>query len=137
MSRVKNSVTTRKRRKKILKQAKGYWGRKSKLYKTAKESVMRALKYAYRDRKVRKRNFRSLWITRINAACFSRNISYSQFITGIKKANITLNRKILAYLATEDPASFDKIAEQAKIALNTDATANKTNRENNKTCQIG
>lgn len=117
MSRVKNSVATRKRRKKILKQAKGFWGRKSKLFKTAKEAVQRALQYAYRDRKVRKRNFRSLWITRINAACRNRNISYSQFIAGMKKANITLNRKMLAYIAIEDSKSFDKIVEEAQNAI--------------------
>lgn len=117
MSRVKNSVTTRRRRKKVLKQAKGYWGRKSKLFKTAKEAVMRALQYAYRDRKVRKRDFRTLWITRINAACRNRNISYSKFIAGIKKANINLNRKILAYLAVEDSQSFDKVAEEARKAV--------------------
>ncbi len=112
MSRVKN-LATGKRRKKVLKQAKGYWGRKSKLYKTANETVLRALQYAYRDRKVNKRNFRSLWITRINAACHTRNISYSKFIAGIKKANITLNRKILAYIAMEDPESFNSIVEEA------------------------
>lgn len=117
MSRVRNSVTTRRRRKKILKQARGYWGRKSKLFKSAKESVMRALHYAYRDRKVRKRNFRTLWITRINAACYHRNIPYNKFIRGIKKANIILNRKILAYIAVEDPESFDKIVEEARNAL--------------------
>ncbi|MBU1077871.1 MAG: 50S ribosomal protein L20 [Spirochaetes bacterium] len=117
MSRVKNSVATRKRRKKILKQAKGFWGRKSKLFKTAKEAVMRALRYAYRDRRARKRNFRSLWIARINAACRNRNISYSKFIAGMKKANIILNRKILAYIAVEDAASFDKIADEARNAI--------------------
>ncbi len=116
MSRVKNSASTRKRRKKVLKQASGYWGRKSKLFKTAKESVMRALQYAYRDRKAKKRNFRSLWITRINAACYKRDISYSKFIAGIKKAKINLNRKILAYLAVEDFESFDKIVEEARNA---------------------
>lgn len=117
MSRVKNSPVTRKRRKKILKQAKGYWGRKSKLFKTAKEAVMRALQYAYRDRKARKRDFRSLWISRINAACHSRNISYSKFIAGLNKANIQLNRKILAYIAVNDSESFDKITEETRKAV--------------------
>lgn len=117
MSRTRNSVSTRKRRKKILKLAKGYWGRKSKLYKSAKETVMRALQYAYRDRKARKRNFRSLWIIRINAACHNRNISYNKFITGTKKAKIILNRKILAHIAVEDPESFDKIVEEARNAI--------------------
>ncbi len=126
MSRVKNSVTTRKRRKKVLKQAKGYWGRRSKLYKTAKETVMRALRYSYRDRKARKRNFRTLWITRINAACYNRKIPYNKFIAGMKKTNIILNRKILAYLAVEDPESFDKIVDEVRNAPGQDQPDSKS-----------
>lgn len=116
MSRVKTSVTTRKRRKKVLKQAKGYWGRRSKLYKTAKETLMRALQYAYRDRKAKKRIFRSLWIIRINAACKSHNISYNAFMAALKKANIILNRKILAFIAMEDPQGFEAIIKEAGVA---------------------
>ncbi len=117
MSRVKNSVATRKRRKKYLKAAKGYYGRKSKLYKTAKEAVMRAWQYAYRDRRVRKREFRRLWITRISAACKLNGISYSQFINGLKKANILLNRKMLSNIAATDPATFSSIVEEVKNVL--------------------
>ncbi len=117
MSRVKNSVATRKRRKKYLKAAKGYYGRKSKLYKTAKEAVMRAWQYAYRDRRVRKREFRRLWITRISAACKLNGISYSQFINGLKKANILLNRKMLSNIAATDPDTFSSIVEEVKSVL--------------------
>lgn len=116
MSRVKNSVATRKRRKKVLKQAEGYYGRKSKLFKTAKETLNRALRFAYRDRKVNKRYFRGLWITRINAALERQGVSYSQFIGHLKKSGILLNRKMLAYLAFEDPETFDKVLEEVKKA---------------------
>lgn len=114
MPRAKYSVPSRKRRKKILKMAKGFWGRKSKLYRVAKTTLLKALQYAYRDRKVKKREFRKLWITRISAACKQRNISYSKFINGLKKANILINRKILAYLAVNDKEVFDKIVETVK-----------------------
>jgi large subunit ribosomal protein L20 len=114
MPRAKNMVASRARRKKILKLAKGYRLSKSKLYKTAKESVERALAYAYRDRKQKKRNFRKLWITRINAACRQNDISYSRFIGGLKTKNIDLNRKVLADIAFSDPAAFAKIVEQVK-----------------------
>lgn len=117
MSRVKNSVATNKRRKKVLKQAKGFYGRKSKLFKTAKETLQRALRYAYRDRKARRRNFRQLWITRINAACNAQQISYSKFTNGLKKSNILLNRKILSYIAFEDINTFNKIIEESKSEL--------------------
>ncbi len=114
MPRAKYSVPSKKRRKKVLKLAKGFWGRKSKLYRVAKTTLLKALQYAYRDRKVKKREFRNLWIARISAACKQRNISYSRFIQGLKKSNILLNRKILAYLAVNDSEAFDKIVETAK-----------------------
>ncbi len=116
MSRVKNSVATRRRRKKVLKQAEGYYGRKSKLFKTAKETLNRALRFAWRDRRVKKRDFRSLWITRINAMCHKNQMSYSQFVAALRKANIILNRKMLAYLAFEDPKAFDQLIEEVKSA---------------------
>lgn len=114
MSRVKNSVATRRRRKKVLKQAEGYYGRKSKLFKTAKETLNRALRFAWRDRRARKRDFRTLWITRINAMCHKNQLSYSQFINALKTSHIILNRKILAYLAFEDPKAFEKLIEEVK-----------------------
>jgi len=109
MPRARNSVNSRKRRKKILKSAKGYWGGKSRLYKTAKESVERAMLYSYRDRRVRKREFRKLWITRINAAVRPYGLSYSQFIHLLEKNNIALNRKILADLALSDKTAFSSL----------------------------
>ena len=114
MPRAKNSVQSRRRRKKILKLAKGYRGARSKLYRTATEAVDRALKYAYRDRKVKKREFRKLWISRINAAVRINNLSYSKFIMGLKKANVILDRKILSDLAVNDPKIFSRIAALAK-----------------------
>jgi large subunit ribosomal protein L20 len=114
MPRVKSSVASRRRRKKILKLAKGYRGGRSKLYRTAKEAVARALQYAYRDRKVKKRDFRRLWIIRINAAARMNGLSYSQFMEGLKKAEININRKILADLAVRDADAFAKLAEIAK-----------------------
>ncbi|MDD5066466.1 MAG: 50S ribosomal protein L20 [bacterium] len=116
MSRVKSSVASRQRRKKVLKMAEGYYGRKSKLYKTAKETVQRALRFAYRDRKVNKRYFRGLWITRINALLHKHDLSYSKFISAMKNANIILNRKMLAFLAFEEPEAFEKIIEEVKKA---------------------
>ena len=117
MARVKGATTTRRRHKKILKLAKGYFGGKSKLYRTANEAVMKSLQYAYMGRKLKKRDFRSLWITRISAAAQANGINYSRFINGLKKANIDLNRKVLAELAVSDPAAFAAIAEKAKAAL--------------------
>ena len=118
MARVKNGVATKKRRKKILKEAKGYFGSKHRLFKTAKEQVMHSYMYAYRDRKQNKRNFRKLWITRINAACRENNISYSRFINGLSKAGVTVNRKMLSELASSSPKSFADLVEIAKDALN-------------------
>jgi large subunit ribosomal protein L20 len=117
MPRVKRSVHARKKRRKVLGQAKGYWGLKSKSYRHAKEQVEHSLVYAYRDRKAKKRNFRRLWIIRINAAARNEGLSYNQFVAGLRKAEITLDRKILADLAVTDPAAFAKIAAQAKAAL--------------------
>ncbi len=114
MSRVKNSVATRKRRKKILKLAKGYYGAKSKLFRVANQQVMKSLDYAYRDRKARQRDFRKLWITRINAAARENGLSYSKFINGLKKAGVEVNRKMLADLAVNDPAGFSAMVDAAR-----------------------
>lgn len=114
MSRVKKGVTARKRHKKVLKLAKGYWGRKSKTFRAANEQVLKSLSYAYRDRKVNKRNFRRLWIARINAAARMNGMSYSQFINGLKKADIEINRKMLADLAVNDSKAFAKMVDIAK-----------------------
>ncbi|MCL6428999.1 50S ribosomal protein L20 [Spiroplasma sp. JKS002669] len=116
MARVKGGYTTNHRRKKVLKQAKGYYGSKSTLYRTANEQVMNSLAYAYRDRKNRKRDFRKLWITRINAAVRAEGLSYSKFIDGLKKAGIELNRKTLSELAINHPEEFKKIVTVAKSA---------------------
>ena len=118
MPRVKRSVNARKERRKVLAEAKGYWGLKSSSYKYAKEQVEHSLVYAYRDRKVKKRTFRRLWITRINAAARMHGLSYNQFVNGCSKAGIELDRKVLADLAVSDPAAFGVIAERAKAALN-------------------
>ena len=117
MARVKRAVHAQKKRRKVLEQAKGYWGLKSKTYTHAKEQVEHSLVYAYRDRKVRKRKFRSLWIIRINAAARENGMSYNQLINGLHKADIQLDRKVLADLAVSDPAAFEAIAVQAKAAL--------------------
>ena len=117
MPRVKRSVHARKKRRKVLEEAKGYWGLKKSSYKYAKEQVDRSLVYAYRDRKVRKREFRRLWIMRINAGARANGLSYNQFIAGLKKAEIDLDRKVLADLAVSDPQAFGAIAEKAKSAL--------------------
>ncbi len=114
MARVKGAMHTRKRRKKILKLAKGYRGAKSKLYKTANQAVMKSLVYAYRDRKQKKRNFRQLWIARINAAARMNGLSYSQFMNGLKKNGIEINRKMLAEIAVSDPAAFTKLVEKVR-----------------------
>ena len=117
MARVKRSVAARKKRRKVLEEAKGYWGLKSKTYTRAKEQVEHSLAYAYRDRKNRKRTMRSLWIIRINAAARQHGLSYNQFVAGCRKAEIELDRKVLADLAVSDPAAFGVVAEQAKAAL--------------------
>ncbi len=114
MPRAKGGPKTRARRKRVLNLAEGYWGAKSKLFRTATEAVDRALKYAYRDRKVRKRDFRRLWIARINAAARQNGLSYSKFIAGLTRNGIALDRKILADLAVTDPAGFSKLAETVK-----------------------
>jgi large subunit ribosomal protein L20 len=117
MPRVKRSVHARKKRAKVLEQAKGYVGRKHSTYKAAKEQVEHSLVYAYRDRKAKKRTFRRLWIIRINAAARAEGLSYNQFVAGCRKAGIELDRKVLAELAVNDPAAFSAIAEEAKAAL--------------------
>tara|TARA_B100001057_G_scaffold11408_1_gene10888 strand:+ start:41289 stop:41648 length:360 start_codon:yes stop_codon:yes gene_type:complete len=117
MARVKNGVTAKAKHKKILKKAKGYYGARSKLFKTAKQAVIKAGQYAYRDRRQRKRQFRALWIARINAASRIQGLSYSNLINGMNKANITIDRKVLADIAVNDPQAFQAIAQQAKSAL--------------------
>jgi len=114
MARVKGGVRTRARHKKILKLAKGYFGAKSKLYRTANEAVMKSLSYAYRDRKQKKREFRKLWIARINAAARMNGLSYSKFMNGLKKAGINLNRKVLADMAVNDANGFKMLVEKVK-----------------------
>ena len=114
MARVKRGVNAKKRHKNILKQSKGYFGAKSKLFRTANQAVMKSLNYAYIGRKQRKRDFRKLWITRINAAARINGMTYSKFISGLKKANITINRKMLSEMAINDPAGFAKLVEIAK-----------------------
>lgn len=117
MARVKGAVTTRKRRKKILKLAKGYWGSKSRHFKMAKQAVMKSGNYAYIGRKHKKRDFRRLWITRISAACKMNGVNYSTFMNGLKKAGVQLNRKMLSEIAISDAAAFTTLVEQAKAAL--------------------
>ncbi len=114
MPRVKRRVAAKKKRRKILKFAKGFFGARSRLFRTATEAVDRSMKYAYRDRRVRKRAFRQLWIARINAAARLNEVTYSRFIAGVKKAGLVLDRKILADLAVSDPNAFSKIAAMAK-----------------------
>ena len=125
MTRVKGGTVSKTRRRKVLKQAKGYFGSKHRLYKTAQEQVFHSGNYAFRDRKQNKRNFRKLWITRINAACRENDISYSNFINGLNKANIEINRKMLAEMAVSDEKSFKNIVKLAKDAL----TDKKTKKE--------
>ena len=127
--RVKNGTIHRAHRKKALKQAKGYFGSKHRLYKTAKEQVMHSDRYAYRDRRTKKRDFRKLWITRINAACRLNDISYSKFINGLDKAGIEINRKMLAEIAVDDPKAFTNIVEVAKAALEGKAASKKEVKE--------
>lgn len=118
MARIKGATMTRKRRKKVLKLAKGYYGSKSRLFKTAKQAVMKSGQYAYIGRKQKKRDFRRLWITRISAAAKMNGMNYSTFMNGLKKADITLNRRMLSEIAISDPAGFSAIVEKAKAALN-------------------
>ncbi|WP_347128970.1 50S ribosomal protein L20 [Neglectibacter timonensis] len=117
MARVKGALMTRKRRKKVLKLAKGYWGSKSRHFKMAKQAVMKSGNYAYIGRKQRKRDFRRLWITRISAACRMNDINYSTFMNGLKKAGVTLNRKMLSEIVIADEAAFTALVEKAKAAL--------------------
>lgn len=120
MTRVKNSVATRARRKKVLKRAKGYFGSKHRLFKTAQEQVMHSERYAFRDRKQKKRDFRKLWITRINAECRENGISYSRFIDGLNKAGVEVNRKMLSELAIYDKEAFAnlvKVAKEGKVVV--------------------
>ncbi|MGB1192534.1 MAG: 50S ribosomal protein L20 [Pseudomonadales bacterium] len=117
MPRVKRGVVARRRHKKILKQAKGYYGARSRVFRVAKQAVTKAAQYAYRDRRQRKRQFRALWITRINAASRANGLNYSRLIAGLKKANVLLDRRVLADLAVHDKAAFTKIVEIAKSAL--------------------
>ena len=118
MARVKGAMMTRKRRNKILKMAKGYWGAKSKHFKMANQQVMKSLTYAYVGRKLKKRDFRSLWITRISAGCKMNGMNYSTFMHGLKLAGIDMNRKMLSETAIHDPAAFTALCEAAKAALN-------------------
>jgi len=117
MARIKGAVTTRKRRNKVLKAAKGYWGAKSKHFKMAKQAVMKSGNYAFIGRKLKKRDFRRLWITRISAEAKNNGINYSRFMNGLKKCGITLNRKMLAELAVNDKEAFAAIVEKAKAAI--------------------
>ena len=117
MSRVKRGIRVRARHHKIIKQAKGYWGHKSKLFKVANQQVLKSGNYAYRDRRNKKRDFRRLWIIRINAACRLNDMSYSSFMNGLKKAGVELDRKVLADIAVTDAAGFTSLVEKAKAAL--------------------
>ena len=125
MARVKNSVTTKARHKKVLKRAKGYFGSKHRLYKSAKEQLMHSGQYAFRDRRQKKRDMRSLWITRINAACRENEISYSRFIDGLNKAGVEVNRKMLSELAIADPKAFTALVKKANEGLDGKAKAAK------------
>ena len=117
MARIKRATMAHKRRKKVLKLAKGYYGSKSRLFRVAKQAVMKSGQYAYFGRRLKKRDFRRLWITRISAGCRMNGISYSQFMNGLKKADVTLNRKMLSEIAIHDPAAFTALVEKAKAAL--------------------
>jgi large subunit ribosomal protein L20 len=128
MARVKNGATTKARHKKVLKQAKGYFGSKHRLYKTAKEQLMHSGQYAFRDRKQKKREFRKLWITRINAACRLNDISYSKFINGLTKNGIEVNRKMLSEIAINDPKAFTELVNVAKVEKKV-ATAKATTKK--------
>ncbi len=133
MTRVKGGIVTRARRKKVLKQAKGYFGSKHRLYKTAQEQLMHSGRYSFNDRKKNKGNFRKIWITRINAACRMNDISYSKFIDGLNKANVEINRKMLSELAIQDMNEFSKLVKIAKDALNgKEVKVEKTEKAENK-----
>lgn len=121
MSRVKRGVTARARHKKVLAKAKGYYGARSRVYRVAKQAVIKAAQYAYRDRRLRKREFRALWIVRVNAAARANGMSYGAFMNGLKKAAITIDRKVLADIAVHDQAAFSALVEQAKAGLATAA----------------
>lgn len=129
MPRVKGGTISRARHKKVLKQAKGYFGSKHRLYRTANEQVMHSLKYAYRDRKQNKREFRKLWITRINAACRENGMSYSKFINGLTKANVQINRKMLSEIAIDNPKAFSELVSVAKDALEGKTTVVKAKKD--------
>ena len=132
MARVKNGATTKARHKKVLKQAKGYFGSKHRLYKTAKEQLMHSGQYAFRDRKQKKRDFRKLWITRINAACRENKISYSRFIEGLTKAGVEVNRKMLSEIAINDSKAFTELVNVAKDGLNGKVTKQEVVKEEKK-----
>lgn len=117
MARIKGALSTRKRRNKVLKLAKGYYGSKHRLFRTAKQAVMKSGQYAYVGRKLKKRDFRRLWIARISAACKMNDMNYSTFINGLKKSGINLNRKMLSQIAIEDPSAFTELTKQAKAVL--------------------
>lgn len=129
MTRVKGGTVSKDRRRKVLKEAKGYFGSKHRLYKTAQEQVMHSLRYAYRDRRQNKRNFRKLWITRINAACREFDISYSKFIAGLNKAGVEVNRKMLAELAVSDIKAFEALVKIAKDANDNKVVKKETKAE--------
>ena len=137
MARVKNGAVTKARHKKVLKAAKGYFGSKHRLYKRAKEQLMTSRKYAYRDRRNKKRDFRKLWITRINAACRMNEISYSRFINGLTKAGVEINRKMLSEIAINEPATFTKLVETAKQGLEGKAKREETKVTNEVTISKG
>ena len=126
MPRTKNSVASRARRKKVLKEAKGYYGARSRTFKVAKQAVIKAGQYAYRDRRARKRQFRALWIIRINAAARAQGLSYSRFMAGLKKAAIAVDRRVLADLAVNEAPAFAALATRAKAALGEPATKTAT-----------
>ena len=132
MARVKNGAVTKARHKKVLKQAKGYFGSKHRLYKTAKEQLMHSGQYAFRDRKQKKRDFRKLWITRINAACRENEISYSRFIEGLTKAGVEVNRKMLSEIAINDSKAFTELVNVAKDGLNGKVTKQEVVKEEKK-----
>ena len=132
MPRVKGGTIHRARRAKVMKLAKGYFGSKHRLYKTAKEQVMHSLRYSYRDRRQKKRDFRKLWITRINAACRMNNISYSRFINGLSKANVAINRKMLSEIAIENPEAFTELVKIAEDALNGKTVKTEVKKETKK-----
>ena len=133
MTRVKGGIIHRARRKKVMDRAKGYFGSKHRLYKSAKEQVMHSGKYAYRDRRQKKRDFRKLWITRINAACRMNDISYSKFINGLSKAGVTINRKMLAEIAIDNAETFANLVTIAKDALVAEPTEKKETKKQTKT----